>query len=307
MAFISFLYPQYLFFLLLLPLFIFIHFATIKSTKNTALRFANFDAISRIKGVDFFSKNIFILTLACAIIFFLIMSASGLRLHTTIKASSYSFIIAIDSSKSMEANDFLPNRMEAAKKAAINFIDVLPLTSRAGIISFSGNVLIEQGITESKSLLKASVRDMTISDIAGTDIVEAVITSSNLLNSEETKAIILISDGQINVGGIEEAISYANDNNIVIHTIAIGTAGGGQTSYGLSKVDEDSLSGLAYNTGGEFFRAHDEAQLLNSFNDAIKSTERKVAINLAQYLLIIGILLFTLEYFLINSRYRKLI
>ena len=52
MASISFIYPQYLFFILLIPLFIFIHLATLKSTKSSALKFANFEAISRIRGVD---------------------------------------------------------------------------------------------------------------------------------------------------------------------------------------------------------------------------------------------------------------
>lgn len=307
MASIDFLYPQYLLFLLLIPLYIFIHLATLKTTKNTALRFANFEAISRIKGVDFFSRNIFILILTSIIAFLLILTLSGTRLNMVLEASSYTFVIAIDSSKSMEANDFLPSRMEAAKKAAKDFVDSLPISTRAGIISFSGNALIEVGITDSKSLLKGAIDDIIISDIAGTDVVEAIITGTNILNSEETKAIILLSDGQINVGAIEEAIRYANDNNVVIHTIAIGTEEGGQTSYGISKVDLDSLKGLSYNTGGQSFSAGNQDELLKSFRSAINATDRKVAINLSNYLLIISICLFSLEYWLISSRYRRLV
>jgi len=307
MASIDFLYPQYLLFLLLIPLYIFIHLATLKTTKNTALRFANFEAISRIKGVDFFSRNIFILVLTSIIAFLLILTLSGTRLNMVLEASSYSFVIAIDSSKSMEANDFLPNRMEAAKKAAKDFVDSFPISTRAGIISFSGNALIEAGITDSKSLLKAAIDNIIISDIAGTDVVEAVITGTNILSSEETKAIILLSDGQINVGAIEEAIRYANDNNVVIHTIAIGTEEGGQTSYGISKVDLDSLKGLSYNADGQSFSAGNQDELLKSFRDAIKATNRKVAINLSNYLLIISICLFSLEYWLMSSRYRRLV
>ncbi|MDO8508500.1 MAG: VWA domain-containing protein [Nanoarchaeota archaeon] len=307
MASISFLYPQYLFFLLLIPSYIFIHLATLKTTKSTALKFANFEAISRIKGIDFFSRNIFILILTGAVALLLVLSLSGMRLHTVIEASSYSFVIAIDSSKSMEADDFSPNRMEAAKKTSMEFIDSLPITTRAGIVSFSGNALIETGMTESKGLLKSAIGEIIISDIAGTDIVEAIITSTNILNSEETKAILLLSDGQINVGAIDEAIRYANDNNVIVHTIAIGTAEGGQTSFGISKVDLDSLKGLSYNTGGESFTAQTQKELLESFNSAIKSTERKVAINLSSYLLMGAILLFSFEYWMISSRYRRLI
>src|SRR3989344_4744481 len=262
MASIDFLYPQYLLFLLLIPLYIFIHLATLKTTKNTALRFANFEAISRIKGVDFFSRNIFILVLTSIIAFLLILTLSGTRLNMVLEASSYSFVIAIDSSKSMEADDFSPNRMEAAKRTSIEFVESLPITTRAGIVSFSGNALIESGMTESKGLLKSAIGEIVISDIAGTDIIEAIITSTNILNSEETKAILLLSDGQINVGAIDEAIRYANENNVIVHTIAIGTEEGGQTSFGISKLDIDSLKGLSYNTGGESFIAQNQKELL---------------------------------------------
>ncbi len=307
MASISFIYPNYLFFLLIIPLFIFIHLATLKSSKNTALRFANFEAISRIRGVDFFSRNIFILVLSGFIVVLLVMAMSGLTLNTVIDASSYSFVIALDSSKSMGATDLLPNRMEVAKKAASEFIDSLPITTKVGVISFSGNALIEHGMTDSKSLAKAAISNVEISEISGTDLVEAVITSTNLLNAEDTRAIVLLSDGQINVGNIDQAIKYANENNVVIHTIAVGTLEGGATSYGLSKLDEDSLKGLSYNTAGSYFRATDEKELLKSFNEAIKITKRKVSIDLSRYLVMASVLFFSLEYWLISSRYRRLV
>ncbi len=307
MVSISFQYPQYLLFLLLIPLYIFIHLATLKANRRTALRFANFEAIARIKGVDFFSKNIIILILSCIITFFLAMAVSGFTLHSVREASAYSFVLAIDSSKSMEANDLLPNRMEAAKRVAVEFVDNLPLTTRMAVISFSGNALIEQGVTDSKSLAKNAIKEIDISEIAGTDLVEAVITGTNLLNAEESKAIILLSDGQINVGGIDGAIKYANENNIVIHSVAIGTAEGGAASFGFSKLDEDSLQSLSYNTDGEFFKAENERALLDSLYSAVKATKRKVSLNLSQYFLMAAIILFGVEYILMSSRYRNLI
>ena len=307
MASISFIHPQYLLFLLVIPVFIFIHIATLRSTKNIALKFANFEAIARIKGVDFFSKNIVITLLSIFIVFLLVMAVSGLTLHTTINASSYSFVIAIDTSESMGADDILPNRLEAAKEAAVSFVEALPITTRAGVISFSGNALIEQDLTESKTAIKNALQGIVISEISGTDLQEAVITGTNLLNAEESKAIIILSDGQINVGNLDDAVNYANEHNVVIHTIAFGTAEGGKTSFGLSKVDEDSLKALSYNTQGESFRALDKEELFNSFNKAIKETKRKVAIDLSIYLLIASIILFSVEYFLISSRYRRLV
>lgn len=307
MASISFLFPLYLFFLFLIPLFIFIHLVTMKSTRATALKFANFDAIAKIKGVDFISKSIFILVLSILIVLLLSLSLAGTTLHTEIDAASYSFVLALDTSKSMEADDIAPNRMGAAKTAAENFVDFVPLATRVGVISFSGNALIEQDLTDSKILMKQAIRNIEISEIAGSDLAEAVITGTNLLKGDESRAIILLSDGQINVGGIDEIIDYANKNNVVVHTIGIGTEEGGRTSYGFSKLDEDTLKALAFNTGGEFFRAVDEAELDLSFRNGIDRTRRKVSINLSSYLLIAAILLFALEYYLINSRYRRLV
>jgi len=304
---ISFLYPRYLFFLFLIPLFIFIHFATLKASRSTALKFANFDAIARIKGVDFFSKNIIILSISVLIVFLLIMAVSGLTYHTVVNTSSYSFVIAVDASQSMEANDVAPDRMSAAKKAAGDFIDSLPFGTRVGVVSFSGNALIEQDVTDSKSLVRGAIDNIGISSIGGTDIIEAVITSTNLLKGEDSKAIILLSDGQINVGGTDEVIQYANKNDVVIHTIAIGTEEGGATSYGISKADLDTLEALSYNTDGASFMATDVNEIYDSFNNAITLSDKKISINLSVYLLVACIILFSLEYFLINGRYRRLV
>jgi len=303
---ISFSHPHYLFFLFLIPVFILIHFVTLRSIRTSALRFANFDLIARVKGVDFFSRSIVILFLSGVIVLFLAMAVSGATLHTVIDASSHSFVVSLDSSRSMEANDILPNRMEAAKEAAMSFVDATPLATRIGVISFSGNSFIEQDLTNSKILVKAAIRKIAISGIGGTDLYEAVITGTNMLKNEESKAIVILSDGQNNVGFLDEAINYANTNDVVVHTIAFGTEEGGLTDYGLSKVDEDSLKALAFNTDGEFFRATNKEELLESFNNAITLTKKKVAIDLTQYLVVAAMLLFALEYLLINTRYRRL-
>ena len=302
--YITFAHPKYLFLLLVIPGIVLVYLLTLKNTKKRALIFANFEAIARIKGIEFFSKNITIFLLSILITFLLVLAISGLILHKQAEASSFSFILAIDSSRSMEAQDMLPNRIEAAKETAKNFINAAPLTTKIGIVSFSGNSYIEQDITKNKDEMKEAINNIEQSAIEGTDIYEVVITSTNLLKNEESRAIILLSDGQITVGRIEEAIEYANDNDVIIHTIAIGTAEGGKTSYGISKVDEDSLKALAYNTEGEFFRAQNKETLLESFNKTLKLTKKKVSIELSSYLLLISIFLFLAEYILINTRYR---
>lgn len=301
---ISFTHPYYLFLLVVVPLIIFIHFISLRHKGGYALRFANYEAISKIRGIDLYSKNIFILILTMLISVLLVFSLSGFTIQRTMSASSFSFVIAIDSSTSMEADDMFPDRITVAKNTALNFIDIVPAGTRFGIVSFSGNALIEQGMSGEKSLIKNAINNIGLSLISGTDLYEGIITSTNLLISEDAGAVILLSDGQINVGDLDDAIEYANINDVLVHSIAIGTQEGGQTSYGLSKVDEDSLKAVAFNTNGKFFKATNSDELMNSFNDILEYEVRNVSFNLSRHFLVVALLLFILEYVLINTRYR---
>jgi len=276
----------------------------LKNTKRKALSFANFEAISRIKGIDLFSKNLTTFLLDISIVFLLVMAASGLTLHKQADASSFSFVLAIDSSRSMEAQDMQPNRIDAAKEVAKDFVELSPLTTKTGVVSFSGTSYINQEITDNKDKIKEAIESIEISEAEGTDVFEVVVTSANLLKNENGKSVIMLSDGQVTVGRIQEAIDYANENNIIIHTIAIGTLEGGKTSYGVSKLDEDSLKALAYNTQGNFSKASDKETLSESFNSILRLTKMKVSIELSSYLLLTAIILFLVSYILTEMRYR---
>lgn len=302
----SFSHPQYLIFLLIIPAMFFIHFLSLTSRKKTALKFANFDAISRIQGVDFFSKNLVILFLNIFIVLSLIFAISGLTLHTTMESSSFSYVIAIDSSQSMNANDLSPNRMDAAKETAVNFVENSPADIRFGVISFSGSSRIERDMTDKKDEVVMALKDIILSGYGGTDLYEAVLSSTILLKNDKQKSVILLSDGQINVGTIEEAISYANENDVIVHTIGIGTLEGGMTEYAISKLDEDSLKSLAYNTGGVYARIYDKENLTKFFSQALSLTQRKVSISLLEYLIIFAIVVLLIEFFLNNTKYVSL-
>ena len=297
---ISFTHPFYLLFLFGVPLLIFFHFFGLKNLKGRSLKFANFEAIARVKGIDLYSKNILLLIFNILFIVLLVSALSGLTIHREIEASSFSFVIAIDSSDSMSAVDILPNRLEAAKETAITFVDSLAFESYVAILSFSGDSKIEQILTNNKQEVKYAIKNIEISDIKGTDIFEAISNSVGLLNKEKNKAIILLSDGQINVGDINEAIDYAKFNDVLIHAISIGSAEGGETNYGFSKLDEDSLKSLAYNTNGKYFNVNNKQELMKSFSELSGSTRKLGSINLSLYFIIIVIILFIIKQFLMS-------
>ena len=91
---------------------------------------------------------------------------------------------------------------------------------------------------------------------------------------------------------------------MVIHSVAIGTLEGGNTTYGFSKLDEDSLRAIAYNTRGKFFNAGSEERLSASFDEIINYKERLVRVELARYLLSVCAILVIIFYFLANTRFR---
>ena len=299
----SFSHPQYLFLLFLIPLFFLIHFLSLNNRKKVALKFANFDAIAKIQGVDFFSKNILILFLSLFIVLSMVLAISGLTFHTFKQSSSFSFVIAIDQSQSMQADDFFPDRLTVSKQVAKDFVDAIPYGVNIGVVSFSGSSYIEQDMSQNKGEIKNAIENIELAGFGGTDLYEAVITSTNLLKNKENKAIVLLSDGQINVGTIEGVIDYANDNDVIIHTVAIGTKEGGKTDYAISKLDEDSLKSVSYMTGGNYFTAETKEALAESFTEILKLTKKKVSIEVSNYLILFSIVLFVLGFFLTNTKY----
>ncbi len=299
----SFSHPLYLFLLFIIPIFFLIHFLSLKNRKKVALKFANFDAISRIQGVDFFSKNIILLLLSLFIILLMVLAVSGLTFHISKQSSSFSFVIAIDNSQSMQADDFSPNRLTVSKQVAKDFVDTIPYGADIGVVSFSGSSYIEQDISQDKNEIKNAIGNIELSGFGGTDLYEAVITSTNLLKNKENKAIVLLSDGQINVGTIEQVIDYAIGDDVIVHSIAIGTKEGGKTDYAISKLDEDSLKSLSYMTGGNYFTAETKDALAESFAEILKLTKKKVSIKVSDYLILFAVILFAIKFFLENTKY----
>ena len=126
------------------------------------------------------------------------------------------------------------------------------------------------------------------------------------MQNEENKAVILLSDGQINVGTMADAVDYANDHDIIVHTIAIGTKEGGQTAYAISKLDEDSLRSIAYMTGGNYSSAETKEALAESLGSILQLTKQKVSISLSNYLILLSIFFLILRFLLTNTRYISL-
>jgi Ca-activated chloride channel family protein len=202
-------------------------------------------------------------------------------------------VLCIDVSGSMTAQDFTPNRMEAAKKVASDFID-RRLTDRIAIVIFSGESFTQCPLTTDKAVLKSaveSIRNGLLED--GTAIGDGLSTSVDRLRSSKTKSkvIILLTDGENNGGliGPDNAKEIAKAFGIKVYTIGVGTEGYApfpiKTAMGVIMqqqkvtIDEKLLTSIASETGGKYFRAKDNTGLENIYKEINELEKSKVEIS----------------------------
>ncbi len=309
---VTFINPIYLWFLVSIPFLILTHFFTLKYVKRRAMRFANFEAISRVTGGQALSKNISLLFIRMFTLLFLILSAAGTILWYKGQSSDYNYVLAIDASGSMLANDIEPNRLEAAKDAAVLFVDNLKSRAKIGVVSFSGVGSVEQKLIEDYTTTKETIRNIQIKTIHGTAIGDALVSSSNLLVTEEkAKLIILLTDGRENIASEEEinkVIDYLKESHITVNTIGVGTTAGGMLPgiEMISTLDEPMLMKIAETTGGKYYRAEKKEDLEGIYKAIATSTEADLPVNLSIPFMLAALALLFLEWGLINTKYRTI-
>ncbi len=286
------------------------HFISLRYSRQRAIKFANFIALARVSEKVRLSSNFSILFLRIIVFTSIVFAIAGTTIFYIGESIDADYILAIDSSASMLAEDLLPNRFEVAKLSAINFIDNLPIYSSAGVIGFSGTSYVSQPLTIDKNLIKSSIEELSILTTGGTSLGDAVITGTNLLlNSGKPRVVVILTDGRSNLGvSLDSAIEYANLNNVIVNAIGIGSEE--DTFFGLNKsigplgVDAEELEWLATLTGGKFYGVSSAEELNEVYNDIAGSEKTKVSLDLTLFLLIFILTTLVIEWVLINTRYR---
>lgn len=201
-------------------------------------------------------------------------------------------ILAIDVSGSMTAQDFTPNRMEAAKKVAEEFIDDRP-SDRIGVVIFAGESFTQCPLTTDHYVLKtqiSQIRNGLLED--GTAIGSGLATSVDRLRNSKSKSkiVILLTDGMNNGGLIDPstALEIAKTFHVKVYTIGVGTEGYAPTPVSTPlgivmqsqkvSIDENLLKNIAKQTGGEYFRATDNKSLKKIYSQIDKMEKSKVEI-----------------------------
>jgi Ca-activated chloride channel family protein len=197
-------------------------------------------------------------------------------------------ILVMDISESMDLQDFKPNRLEASKKTAIDFINGR-FGDRIGMVVFAGEAYSLAPLTNDYDLLSDLINEISFSmmEAKGTAIGSAISAATNRMKDAESasKVLILLSDGESNAGNVDPlfAAQLASALDIKIYTIAVGKDG--LVPYGTdffgrpqmveSYLDETTLREIAKIGNGQFFRAADGGTLQSIFDqiDQLEKTE----------------------------------
>ncbi|MBI1807841.1 MAG: VWA domain-containing protein [Ignavibacteria bacterium] len=201
-------------------------------------------------------------------------------------------VLATDISGSMLAEDFRPNRIEAAKKVATDFIEGRP-DDRIGLVIFAGESFTQCPLTLDHAVvanLLKQVQSGMIED--GTAIGMGLATAVSRLKESKAKSrvIILLTDGVNNRGFIDPltASGIAQSFGIRVYTIGVGTQGTApypvQTPFGVQyqnmpvEIDEELLQKIADQTGGKYFRATDNRKLKAIYDEIDRLEKTKIEV-----------------------------
>lgn len=274
-------------------------------------------------------KKIFVVTSLVLIIFALAGPQIGTKM-VKMKRQGIDIVIAIDLSRSMNAEDIFPSRLSKTKHEVKNFINKLE-GDRIALAGFTSKAYIQCPLTfdYDAALMFLDIMDVSLIPQDGTSLSEAVKVSSSVFSEDEAKhkLIILISDGEDHEEGVSEAVSEAVDKGIVIYTIGVGSPEGVPVPYNngflkdeegktvITKLNETILKKIAMDgKGNYYFSSTGETVLGDIFDDIAriekKDFDEKVFKDYAhrfQLFLLAGILLLFADLFLSETKKEKII
>jgi len=324
--------PEFLWLLALIP-FIATWFFLVRKKETATL------TVSSLKGFNttssFLPKLKLLLPIIRLISLTLVIIAlarpRNVAVSTKVKANrGIDIVMAIDVSASMLARDLKPNRLEALKVVATNFVNRRP-NDRIGIVVYAGESFTQTPITSDKSITRRTISEIKWGQLeGGTAIGMGLGSAVNRLKESEAKSkvIILLTDGVNNSGFVDPktATELAKELNIKVYTVGIGT--NGMADFPFSKdargrlqfrkqqveIDEELLQFIASETQGQYFRATDNSELQEIYDEIDTLEKTKIEefkyYNYQEkyrYLLFFAGGLLLLEFILKNTLFRSFI
>ena len=237
-------------------------------------------------------------------------------------------VMAIDVSSSMLSQDLKPNRFEALKKVASQFVKDRP-NDRIGLVVYAGESYTKTPVTTDKGIILSSLAELTYGQVEdGTAIGMGLATAVNRLKESKAKSrvIILLTDGVNNTGVIDPLIAaeLASEYGIKVYTVGIGTNGMALSPYALNpdgsimyrmlqvEIDESLMKKIAQITHGRYFRATNNQKLQQIYDEINKLETSKIeefkyteVDEKFRLLVIIATILLLLEFLLKHTVFRN--
>lgn len=259
---------------------------------------------------------------------FLILAAARPQVGSKLREEhqkGIEMMLVVDVSNSMLAEDFEPNRLDRTKFAIDRVVESMK-QDRIGVVAFAGEAQVQLPITSDYRMARAFARKLSpqLVRTQGTDLGAAIKLASMSFSSqsEGSRVMILITDGENHESDALEAAQAAAEKGIAIYTIGIGTPEGAPVMIGgdyltdengdmvVSKLDEKMLQEIASTTGGAYVRATKQSIGLKEIVDRLKeldesdlATTRFEAFDEQfQYPLVVALLLLLIEWLILDRR-----
>ncbi len=291
---INFAQAHYLILLLLVPVF-FVAYAVMRHFRKRRIsRFGDRELVGELMPSVSSSKGWVRLTLFAMAFFFFVIGLSRPQIGAKLKERNIKgveIMIALDVSNSMMAEDYSPNRLERAKLSIASLVDKLR-DDRIGLVVFAGTSFVQLPVTTDYASAKMFLNSINTESvpIQGTALGEAITTCirSFSAQSERSRAIIVITDGENHEDDPVAAAKQAAEMGIKVFTIGVGSSEGKPIPYqgGLlkdkdgnivvSRLDEKTLRDIASAGGGAYVRAGMSEFGLNPIVDDIKKMDEEM-------------------------------
>jgi Ca-activated chloride channel family protein len=289
---VTFLEPERLWFLLLVPALVALYVVLQRRRSQYAVRFTNLSLLDtvaprRVNWRQHVAVLLALLTLAGAVVLF--ARPSGLA--KVPRQTSVTVVLTMDISLSMEARDVTPDRISAAKQTAKEFLGNLPADYKVALVSFARYARVVVAPTTNHSAVNNAIDSLKLQEYTATgegiytalDVVKQSIGESPKSPGNKLPAmVVLISDGKRTVGRSQvRAAQAAKAQGVPIYTVALGTPGGVIVNRGqqiLVPVETGELRQISAISGGKSYVASSPGDLLNAYKDVdgrlIYETER---------------------------------
>ena len=282
---------QYLLLLLIVPLLYVAYAIQLRLRKRRIARLGDPELVARLMPDASTGKGWLKVSLLAAAWFFFAIGLARPQLGARLKehqSQGVEVMIALDVSNSMLAEDYSPNRLERSKLAISRLVDKLA-GDRVGLVVFAGQAFVQLPITTDYVSAKIFLNSTNTNSVPvqGTALAEAISTCARSFStqSEKSRAIILISDGEDHEGNVLETAESIAQEGIKIYCIGVGSPKGEPIPMGgdmlrdkdgnivVTRLNENSLREIASAGGGEYVRAAAGEFGLNPIIENIRSIE----------------------------------